>query len=135
MKKALPFLIIMGLMLLSVVVVPAKDNKVLANGKETFAKEGDGKSIGAFPDISKTPPTDGLDPLPYPNQASSEDTKKDSKTPKLKGKDVKVENRGSISRIEEEEASTEVDKKLKRKQQSTKQKPPVKSSSQTGLKN
>jgi len=135
MKNALPFLIIMGLMLLSVAAVPAIDDKVLVTGQETSAKKGDGISSTAFPDISKTPPTDGSDPLPYPDQSSSEDTKKDSKTPKPKGKNVKVENKGSISKTEEEKASTEVNKKLKRQPQSTKQKSPVKSSSQTDLKN
>lgn len=69
--------------------------EVYANGNEIACKTGDGKVIAAFPDVCNSPPSPpaGPIPLPYPNTSFSKDTKKGSKTVKIKKKEVMLKDK------------------------------------------
>ncbi|MGF1606618.1 MAG: DUF4150 domain-containing protein, partial [Rhodothalassiaceae bacterium] len=71
-------------------------NNVFANGREIACKAAAGKSVSAFPDVCFTPPqtpaTPPGVPVPYPNTAFAKDTAKGSKTVKISGKEVMLQN-------------------------------------------
>jgi len=71
-------------------------NNVFANGREVACKAAAGKSVAAFPDVCFTPPqtpaTPPGVPVPYPNTAFAKDTAKGSKTVKISGKEVMLQN-------------------------------------------
>ena len=68
---------------------------VYANGNEIACKAGGGKVIATFPDVCLTPPSPpaGPIPVPYPNTSFSKDTKKGSKTVKIKNKEVMLKDK------------------------------------------
>lgn len=125
MKKTLSLLIIMGMMILLAAATYAENKKVFGNSNQISNKQSGGKSIGANPDVAKTPPSSpaGPVPVPYPNTSSSKDTQSGSKKIKVKGKEIKVKNKVSIPRSEGDEASTAETNKLKSRQQPATLKP------------
>jgi len=67
---------------------------VFANGNEIACKAGAGKVIAAFPDVCLSPPSPpaGPIPIPYPDSSFAKDTKKGSKTVKIKNKEVMLKD-------------------------------------------
>jgi len=107
MKKTLSFLIIMGILTLLAAAAYAQNKKVFVNSNQISGKQSGGKSVAGCPDVANTPPSPaGPMPVPYPKTSSSKDTQSGSKKVKLKGKEIKVENKASIPRSKGDEAST-----------------------------
>jgi Domain of unknown function (DUF4150) len=67
---------------------------VFANNDEIACKAGAGKVIAAFPDVCLSPPSPpaGPIPVPYPDSSFAKDTKKGSKSVKIKNKEVMLKD-------------------------------------------
>lgn len=58
------------------------------------------------PDVAKTPSPGGPVPIPYPNIGKSSDTAKGSKKVKIKGKEIKAEDKSFYKKSKGDEAAT-----------------------------
>lgn len=69
-------------------------NNVYANKNAVAAKAGQGKVIAAFPDVCMSPPAPpaGPVPIPYPNTSFARDLKAGSKTVKVGGKPLALQD-------------------------------------------
>ncbi|MEP5761900.1 MAG: PAAR-like domain-containing protein [Litoreibacter sp.] len=83
-------------------------NDVFANGREISCKAGDGKSIGAFPDVCMTPPENPATPpgvpVPYPNTGMTGDCTSGSTTVKISGKEAMLKNKSYFKKSMGDEA-------------------------------
>ena len=62
-------------------------------------KGSDGKAVGVYPDVAKTPTPAGPVPIPYPNIGMGTDTSKGSKQVKINSKDLALKNSSFKSSI------------------------------------
>ena len=69
-------------------------SKTFANGRGVSAKQSDGKSVAAMPDVCESPPAPpaGPVPIPYPNTGKSSDTAKGSKKVKTNGNPIMLKD-------------------------------------------
>lgn len=84
--------------------------KVYANKREIASKASSGKATAQFPDVCFTPPTapptpPGV-PLPYPNTAQASDSKKGSRSVKIKKKEVMLKNKSFMKTSTGDEAGS-----------------------------
>lgn len=83
-------------------------NDVFANGREVSCKAADGKSIASFPDVCFTPPENPATPpgvpVPYPNTGFATDATAGSKTVKIGGKEVMLQNKSYFKKSTGDEA-------------------------------
>jgi hypothetical protein len=91
-------------------------NKVFANGREISCKAARGKSICAFPDVCFTPPENPATPpgvpVPYPNTGLAKDTSGGSKTVKISGKEVMLQNKSYFKKSTGDEAGSAAKKSV-----------------------
>lgn len=82
-------------------------HEVYANGRNVSSKAAGGKSIACFPDVRFTPapPPPGV-PVPYPNTSMASDTTKGSKSVKIGGKEIILQNQSYFKTSTGDEAGS-----------------------------
>jgi hypothetical protein len=85
-------------------------SQTFANGREVSAKQSNGKSVAAMPDVCNSPPSPpaGPIPIPYPNTAKASDTSKGSKKVKNNGSAVMLKD-SNFEKSSGDEAGTKND--------------------------
>lgn len=81
---------------------------VFVNGRGIVCKSSTGKSMVSFPDVCLTPPSPpaGPIPIPYPNTASASDLAMGSKSVKVEGKAVCLQDTSYFKKSMGDEAAT-----------------------------
>jgi len=85
-------------------------NQVFANNREVSCKQGNGKSICAFPDVCFTPPmtpaTPPGVPIPYPNTGMDSDSTSGSTSVKISGQEIMLKNKSYFKQSTGDEAGS-----------------------------